>query len=140
MNLSFEENLVIERFLYKVRFNPLVELVYLTEDSNKINVITVCNFKDSRNLLNGTDKKEIIKLIKDSISDFNIDYKDRRFKFYSDDIANYYRPLDEKKRFDDDNDYLNHDRISLGDAFVLLDKEEAYVKNKKKKKVKYIER
>lgn len=136
MYLSNEENLIVERFLYKVRFNPLVELVYLTKDSNGISVITVCNFKDSKNLLNGTDKKEIIKLITDSISTFNINYKDKSLRFYSDDIANYYHPLDEKKKLDDDNDNncLNHDRISLGDALILLNKEETYVKRKKKRK------
>ncbi len=134
MYLSNEENLVIEGFLCRVRFNPLVEFVYVSRDSRCLNVITVCNFNDSKNFLNGTSKKETIKLITDSVSLYNIRNKENRIKFYSDDVANYYRPLDKKADGKNTGDlyFLDQERIPLNNSIMVLDKSESNVNSKKK--------
>ncbi len=133
MYLSDKENLIVNDFLEGIKYNPLVELVYLTRDSNWSYVITVCNFNDSRDLLNGTNKKELIKLITDNIRLFNIQNKENRLKFYSDDIASYYRLLDKEiKNNDEDENILEQEIISLSNAIILLDKTHKDIKCKKK--------
>lgn len=133
MNLSYEENLEVESFLNTIKFNPLVELVYLACDSNGINVITVCNFRDSKNLLGGDNKKKTIKSITDSIRLFNIKNRENRLIFYSDDIANYYYPLDKNKRSsDDDHNLLEEVKIPIDGNMILLDKTQVDTDYKKK--------
>ena len=97
-------------------------MIYWIPDTNGISVVTICNFNDSRNLINGFDKKEVIKSISNTISFFNIKNKDNRLKFYSDDISNYYHLDKQKKEFNiDDNQSLEEERASLENAVILID-------------------
>lgn len=123
MNLSYEENLELGVFVKRLEGNPLIEMIYWIPDINGIAVITICNFNDSRNLINGVDKKKTIKSISDTISFFNIKNKVSRLKFYSDDISNYYNLDKQKKEYDvDNNESLEEKRMSLGNVVVLIDR------------------
>lgn len=135
MNLSYEENLELGAYVRNLGNNPLIEMIYWIPDTNGIAVITICNFNDSRNLINGFDKKEVIKSISNTISFFNIKNKDSRLKFYSDDISNYYHLDKPKKDHDvDDNQSLEEERISLENAVILIDNKLDSRKCKKKVK------
>lgn len=120
--LSNKERMEIDEYLALIGNNPSVELVYLASDTKGINVITVCNFNSGRYFL----KKEAIKCITSNISIFNIRNRNRnsRLIFSSDDIANYYLLSEQKDEddIDDDNQFLEEERIPLGDAIILLDK------------------
>ena len=122
MYLSNEENLELSAYVRRLESNPLIEMMYWIPDKNDIAVITICNFNDSRSLINGTDKKEVIKSISDTISFFNIKNKNNRLKFYSDDISNYYHLDKQKKEFNiDDNQSLEEERVSLENVVFLID-------------------
>ncbi len=117
--LSNKERTEIRKYLDLIENNPSVELVYLVSDTKGINVITVCNFNSGRYFL----KKEAIKCITSNISIFNIRNRNSRLIFSSDDIANYYLLSKQKDEddIDDDNQFLEEERIPLGDAIILLD-------------------
>lgn len=99
MYLSNEENIEVNEYLEKLRDNPLVEMIYLVPDDNGVAVITVCNFNDSRDIVDSINRKYVVKSITNAVSSFNIKSKDNRLKFYSDDLSNYYSSIEEDVDF-----------------------------------------